>query len=83
MKERIELVRAMDCIIRHANDESIIEPWLILGVADGDADLPDEDLKSYTDDETFQELMDLFLNCVDMIRDSGGLFCDGVVTKAG
>ena len=63
-KERAELVRAMEKVCRHINDEDIIEGWLMTGVADGsvDDDTPWEDIYSEycEDDRTFKDIMASF-----------------------
>lgn len=81
-KERIEFVRAMETIARAVNDEEKFMFWLQNGVADGDIrkDTPDDELEYYTDDETFAELMDTFLDLMLMAR-SGGLYVDGICSK--
>lgn len=82
-QERIEMVRAMETIARTINDENILEQWLIYGVADGDIDenTKNEDLDYYTNDETFQDLMNLFLILMSSAKKSGGLYCDNIVSK--
>lgn len=87
-KERIALVRAMETIARSLNDGSIMEHWLIAGVADGDIkpDTTDATInEEYCDDGTFIELMDCFLECMAEASKSGsgGLFCGGVTSTMG
>lgn len=84
LKERAEMVRAMDCVARSINDEDIFYGWLVNGVADGDIDesTTDEDLEWYCEDENFADLMHYFLFLMSKAKKSGGLFCDGVVDKA-
>lgn len=89
--ERIKMVKAMEYIARHINNEDIFwQDWALVGVADGDIPagqlewMPeDEDtLASYVeDDEDFSELMDLFLYCMTKARKDGGLYFDGVVSN--
>lgn len=88
--ERVKLVKAMEFIARNINDENIlINRWLAGGVADGDIDYGDlgveiadvENLEYYTDDATFSDLMETFLRCMAAAAKSGGLYCDGVVSK--
>lgn len=60
-------------------------PWLALGVADGDIEYgyfssPLDDDDYYIEDKNFAELMGLFLRCMARARESGGLYCDGVVS---
>ena len=71
--ERANFVRAMDTIVRAINDESYLNIWLSLGVADGDVDgtETDEELEFYVDDDAeFAELMDLFLYVIKWTPDS-------------
>lgn len=82
-KERCEFVRAMELIARAVNDEEVFEPWLMTGVADGDIDedTTDEELEDYTEDKTFAEVMQTFLDVMYDAAKSGGLYVDGVVSK--
>lgn len=83
-KERIEMVKAMETIARTINDENILEQWRIFGVADGDIDetTKDEELDFYVEeDETFKDLMQLFLILMSSAKKSGGLYCDNIVSK--
>ena len=87
--ERIKMVKAMEFIVRNLNDESIFESWLLGGVADGDIEYSDtvykpediEELEYYIRDNEFSELMSLFISCIKDSYKSGGLYCDGVVSK--
>ena len=87
-QERIKMVKAMEYITRQLNDEGIFDSWLISGVADGDIDYgdlsaeDDGDVEYYTEDTRFADLMDAFLWCMKKAYKSGGLYCDGVVSKA-
>lgn len=80
LKERADMVRAMDTICRCINDEGIFEAWLSYGVADGDIDenTTDEDLEFYCKDSNFAELMECFLRRMRGAMRSGGLYCNGV-----
>lgn len=81
-KERIEVVRAMDLLVRCCNDEDIIIPWLMNAVADGDAEMSDEYIAEYyCDDNAFRELTECFLRRMQDVVKSGGLYCDGIVTR--
>ena len=87
-EERIKMVKAMEFIARSVNDEEVFMPWLVIGVADEDIEYgdlaggDDGTLEAYTDDDAdFADLMDTFLNVMNGARRSGGLFCDGVVSK--
>lgn len=89
--ERIKMVKAMEYITRNLNDEEIFMDWLTLGVADGDIDYGDLSVNAddadpygvdyYTEDKTFADIMDLFLKLMKAACRSGGLYCDGVVSK--
>ena len=83
-KERAQVVRAMETMCRCINDEEVFEPWLMVGVADGDIDeyTTDEDLEFYCEDDVFSELMYYFLRLMKA-AEKGGLCCDGVVSKDG
>lgn len=87
--ERIKCVKAMEFLARQINDEEVFEEWLVDGVADGDVDTGDLDVKSgdeelldyYIEDEHFADLMDTFAHVIARARKSGGLYCDGIVSK--
>lgn len=90
--ERVKMVKAMELIARNINDEEIFcNRWLVAGVADGDIDYGDmsaddaavEEMEYYIEDEAFADLMDTFLRCMASAKKSGGLYCDGVVSKEG
>ncbi len=87
--ERIKMVKAMEYIARQINDEDVFEDWLVSGVADGDIDYGDLSVKAtepdalyYAEDAHFADLMDTFLWCLRRAYKSGGLYCDGVVSKS-
>ena len=82
LKERAEVIRAMETLVRCINNEDIFMPWLYAGVADGDitSETTDEDLEYYADDDTFAELMGLFLRLMTRAKADGGLYCDRVVS---
>ena len=87
--ERVKMVKAMEFICRQVNDEDNIGAWLTLGVADedieyGDLEVKDsdpEDLEYYIEDDEFGDLMDTFLFVMKKCWKSGGLYCDGVVSR--
>ncbi len=87
LKERVELVRAMETVCRNLNDEDIFMSWLMCGVADEDitSTTTDEEIAlEYCEDESsFAELMDCFLRCMNRAYKSGGLFCGKVVSNVG
>lgn len=94
MKERVQMVKAMEYITRQLNDESIFMTWLSIGVADGDipygdleyrgnGDEVDEGLEYYCEDKNFADLMDTFLSLMRRAsREGSGLYCDGIVSKS-
>ena len=81
--ERTKMIRAMEYIARTVNDEEVFEGWLMCGVADGDIDndTTDEDLEYYAEDANFADLMETFLRLMSRAKRSGGLYCDGIVSK--
>lgn len=84
--ERIKLVKAMEYVARQINDENVFYAWLTDGVADGDFDYGDLDVKPddddyYASDDAFASVMGAFLWCMAKANESGGLYCDGVVSK--
>lgn len=87
MKERVDMVRAMEFICRCINDEEIIMSWLMCGVADGDINRETTDAEIYEEycdsDTNFAELMDCFLRCMLRANKSGGLYCGEVVSNVG
>lgn len=85
LKARAEVVKSMEIMVRCINDESIIDSWLMVGVADGDIDenttLEEIIENGYCDDTTYQELMSTFLKC--MYRASAdGLYSDGITSAS-
>lgn len=91
--ERVKMVRAMEFIARQINDEEVFQEWLEDGVADGDIEygdleVKDEDLDDswwngfeyYADRENFGDILTTFLRIMAEAWKSGGLYCDGVVS---
>lgn len=79
--ERIRLLRAIDLLARSCNNTNLINSWLTVGIADGDAE-SDEELEYYAeDDHRFAEIMAAFLETMTFAYNSGGLYCDGVSTE--
>ncbi len=87
IKERVEMVRAMETICRNINDEEVLMGWLMCGVADEDItpDTTDEFIAEQycEDEEDFAELMDTFLRCMQRAAKSGGLYCGRVTSNMG
>lgn len=86
--ERIQMVRSMDMIIRNLNDESYLEPWLMVGVEDHNGDLTEDELEYYCEDTTFADLMRLFCRIMNSATNAdkkndflGTLYCDGILSK--
>lgn len=83
--KRRKMVAAMEYIARQINDEDIFVGWLMNGVADGDipyGDLTGESVDDcYIEDDAFAELMGCFLRRMKGAYSSGGLYCNGVVSK--
>ena len=74
--ERIKMVKAMEFLARQINDEDVFYFWLRDGVADSD-------IPAYwycESDLRFAELMGTFVRCMKRACESGGLYCDGVVS---
>ena len=88
--ERVKMVKAMEFIARQINDEEVFWGWLVEGVADGDiyygdlaatpSDVADS-AEDYIEDRDFSDLMDTFLWCMSRAYKSGGLHCDGIVSR--
>ena len=89
LEERKKMILAMEYIARQINDEDVFMGWLMCGVPDGDIEYGSFDTEQIYDedsmltDDGFRELMDCFLNRMVGAKKSGGLYCGGVVTKAG
>ena len=87
--ERAKLVKAMELIARQVNDEEVFDGWLMNGVADGDIEYGDlevtnedaENLEYYIRDKDFADIMAVFLRVMARAQKSGGLYCDGIVSK--
>lgn len=82
---RKKMVLAMEFIARQINDEDVFDGWLMCGVADGDLKYGEWDVDAvddyYIEDSTFAELMACFLRRMAGAKESGGLYCDKVVSK--
>lgn len=81
--ERLKMVSAMEFIARQINDEYVFERWLVNAVADGDIEYGKmcED-EWYICDDCFADIMDTFLMVMSQAYRSGGLYCDGIVSRA-
>lgn len=84
IKERKDLVLAMERLVRSVNDDGLMNVWLMYGVPDGD-------IKEYTvdevsdtlveDDTEFAILMGLFLRIMSRAEKDGGLYAGSVVSR--
>lgn len=85
--DRKKMILAMEYIARQINDETVFDGWLMNGVPDGDipygcfdiAQIADDDW--LLEDDHFQELMECFLRRMIAAGQSGGLYCDNIVTR--
>lgn len=89
-KDRMQMVKCMEYIVRNLNDEDLFDSWLSVGVADGDIEYGDmtldnyEDMEYYIDPDNFAPLMHLFLRLMSRAyKEDSGLYCGGVVSKKG
>ena len=84
-EKRKKLVLAMEMLINCVNDESLLEPWLMCGVADGDITPYSTDISEvddwYIEDENFKDLLSIFCNTMARAWNDGGLYEDGIVSR--
>lgn len=82
---RKKVILAMELLARQINNENIFEGWLSNGVPDGDIPYGSLDTAHvddyFVENKHFKELMECFLRRMVSAYKSGGLYCDGVVTK--
>ena len=80
--ERTRMIKAMEFIACQINDEDVLEPWLMAGVADGDierGDLSDNQIDDwYLDDDNFKSIMACFLRRMKLACHDG-LYCDDIL----
>lgn len=73
--KRAQYVCAMEIIIRGLNDEDLIEPWLMNGVADGDLNdysTTDDVIEmGYADEKTFKAITGTFLRIMEKAGKDG------------
>lgn len=97
LKERKQLILAMETVVRSINAEDVIEGWLMCGVADGDLNenstWEDVDDIYVEDDENFADIMSCFVRTMrrmiddddfdDEERRKGNyyLYCDRITSK--
>ena len=69
MKSRIRMLNGMDEIVRSAENEDLLEPWLMGGVPDA---ATEDDYESMAeDDEDFAHAVNLFLRLIPKINEDG------------
>ena len=82
--ERAEVVKSMDIMVRCICNENIVYRWLMGGVADGDifSETPLEEIAEmgYCEDDTFKDLMTLFLKLMYKASGDGGIYTDGITS---
>lgn len=90
MKERAMMVRAMETVVRNLNNESLINGWLMNGIADGDIDetTTDEEIieMGYCDDDSFAEIMACFARIMKRATKNskigeGVFYCDNILSN--
>lgn len=90
--EKLLMVKAMEFICRHINNEEVLEGWLMNGVADGDIEYGDFSIDNFDedeavyyieDDQNFAELMGCFLRRMSAAKKDGGLYCGNIVSSEG
>lgn len=88
-KERIQMLKAMEIIMRSLNDEELVMTWLSDGIPDGTPLDDDEAFEDFTDNVTFADIMDTFVYIMGeachapaLAEDrKGTLYCDGVINE--
>ena len=84
-EKRKKLVLAMEMLINCVNDESLINSWLMCGVADGDISPYSTDTNEvddyYIKDENFKDLLSIFCRTMSRAWNDGGLFVDGITSR--
>lgn len=74
IKERKQLVLAMETVVRAINEEDVMMGWLMCGVADGDLndDSTWEDVDDFyvEDDKNFADIMSCFVRTMRRMVDS-------------
>lgn len=75
MTKRINVLKAMDTMVRALNDEEWLELWLAYGIADGDSE-DDEQLEWYCKDEIFADMMARFARIMRRATNDKELFSE-------
>lgn len=84
LRERVSVVRAMDTIVRRLNDERDILWWLDSGVPDGEINEETTDEELYwlvDDDESFADIMSIFIKIMRRQPVNGAMWVDNVLSK--
>ena len=84
LRERVSVVRAMDTIVRSLNDERDILWWLDSGVPDGEINEETTDEELYwlvDDDESFADIMSIFIKIMRRQPVNGAMWVDNVLSK--
>ena len=83
-ENRAKMILAMEYIARQINDENVFDGWLMGGIPDGDIPYGCMDIEKvdewYIEDENFKDLMSCFLRRMNGAYNSGGLYCDKIVS---
>lgn len=82
IKERIEIVKAMDLLCRQINDEEVFMTWLIYGVADGDVEIGDDErLECYVDDDAIEETTVIWICDAPTVRIIGNAIEEDIIIQ--
>lgn len=74
MKGRLEVVKLMDGLVRHLNDEErIVSRWFALGVEDHGPEFTDEDWLAYCEDEIYAEICGEFCSLMADVMEEDGI----------
>lgn len=73
-KHRVEILKAMDLLVRDINDENIHISWLMNGLPDGLAQQDDEAFMDFLDDETMEDIGNCFIRCIKRAEKDGFYF---------
>lgn len=60
-EDKIAYINKMDEIVREMNDETAVMWWLEEGIPDHIAEIDEDDIEYFIEDENYSELMGLFL----------------------
>lgn len=82
-KDRAKAILAMEFIARNVNNEDYLESWLMCGVADGDIEYGESDIKAvdeyYTDMDNFKDIVQCFRRVTARAIADGGFYVGGQV----